>query len=444
MAMDVTVMKRLFSFCHPSSAFRLRALAAVMLAGLLCQPLCAQQDNPAAAAEKVISFGDDMLNYRATQPDDAVARLRDKIEKGETTLAYDERYGYLLSVLREFDIPLSSQMLVFTKTSLQRPSISPKSPRAIFFNDEVYVAWAPDAPLLEVSTAEPQMGGVWYKLSQKKAESPRFSRDNRCLECHVTSKTMGVPGHLIRSMIPDETGKINLLDSRRQVTQNTPFEKRWGGWYVTGTHGDQHHLGNLFGDADRERVDREPDFRSNITDLKPFFNVDAYPAPTSDIVALMVFEHQVHMHNLITLLNYESRVHLARYGHVNYLKGLTDDFVKYMLYANEPELTDPIAGNSDFAKQFAARGSKDKQGRSLREFDLKTRVFKYPCSYLIHSAAFDGLPKPTKKHVYRRLWDALNGEGDKELAGHLSPETRAAILQILKETISDLPVYWSL
>ena len=245
-------------------------------------------------------------------------------------------------------------------------------------------------------------------------------------------------------MIPDETGKINLLDSRRQVTQNTPFEKRWGGWYVTGTHGDQHHLGNLFGDADRKRVDREPDFRSNLTDLKPFFNVGAYPAATSDIVALMVFEHQVHMRNLITLLNYESHVHLARYGHVNYLKGLTDDFVKYMLYANEPELTDPIAGNSDFAKQFAARGPRDKQGRSLREFDLQTRVFRYPCSYLIHSNAFGGLPKPARKQVYRRLWDALNDNGDASFAGRLDAKSRAAIIQILKETKSDLPVYWSL
>ena len=440
----MAVMTRLFSCCPFISTRRLWALAAVTLAGFLCEPLRAQQDAPAAGDQRVISFGDDMLNYRATQPAGPIARLRDRIAKGETSLAYDERFGYLLSLLREFDIPLSSQMLVFTKTSLQRPNISPKSPRAIFFNDEVYVAWAPDAPLLEVSSAEPQMCGVWYKLHQKKTERTRFARDNRCLECHVTSKTMGVPGHLIRSMIPDETGKINLLDSRRQVTQNTPFEKRWGGWYVTGTHGDQHHLGNLFGAADQERFDREPDFRSNITDLKPFFNVDAYPAPTSDIVALMVFEHQVHMHNLITLLNYESRVHLARYGHVNYLKGLTDDFVKYMLYANEPKLTDPIAGNSDFAKRFAARGPKDKQGRSLREFDLRTRVFKYPCSYLIHSAAFDGLPKPTKKHIYRRLWDALNGKGDPSLAGHLSPKTRAAILQIVKETKSDLPVYWSL
>lgn len=444
MAFDVTVMKRLLSFSPSIFARRHWALAALMLTGLYCERLLAQQDDPAVAEQRVISFGDDMLNYRSTTPAGPVARLRDKIARGETSLAHDEHYGYLLSVLREFDIPLSSQMLVFTKTSLQRPNISPKSPRAIFFNDEVYVAWAPDAPLLEVSSAEPQMGGVWYKLSQKKAESPRFARDNRCLECHVTSKTMGVPGHLIRSMIPDETGKINLLDSRRQVTQNTPFEKRWGGWYVTGTHGDQHHLGNLFGAADRERVEREPDFRSNITDLKPFFNVDAYPAPTSDIVALMVFEHQVHMHNLITLLNYESRVHLARYGHVNYLKGLIDDFVSYMLYANEPRLTDRIAGNSDFAERFAARGPKDKQGRSLREFDLKTRVFKYPCSYLIHSDAFDGLPKPTKKQIYRRLWDALNGEGGKSFAGRLSPETRAAILQILKDTKSDLPVYWSL
>ena len=170
----------------------------------------------------------------------------------------------------------------------------------------------------------------------------------------------------------------------------------------------------------------------------------AYPAATSDIVALMVFEHQVHMHNLITLLNYESRVHLARYGHVNYLKGLTDDFVKYMLFANESKITDPIAGNSDFTERFAARGPRDKKGRSLRELDLQTRLFKYPCSYLIHSQAFDGLPKPIKKQVYRRLWEALNAKGGGPSGAGVGKDARAAIIEILKETKSDLPVYWSL
>jgi hypothetical protein len=169
--------------------------------------------------------------------------------------------------------------------------------------------------------------------------------------------------------------------------------------------------------------------------------VSVVPAPHSDIVALMVLEHQIHMHNYIARLNYAGRIALLQYGHVKYLQSAIDGFLKYALFVEEAELTAPVAGTSSFAQQFAALGPKDSKSRSLREFDLRTRLFKYPCSFLIYSEAFDELPGPLKEAIYKRLHDALTGE--EEEFESIPAERKVAVLQILKETKAGLPAYWN-
>ena len=307
----------------------------------------------------LMPFDEETINYSKTPDANPVSRLQERISQGEVKLKFDDRYGYLPALLEALKIPRSSQMLVFSKTSFQRERISPRTPRALFFNDEVYVGFIPGSPLMEVSTADPKLGGVFYTLDQSRMDKPRFVRTDQCLECHASAKSMGVPGHLVRSFATDEDGVVDLNNGVSPVNHRTPLSERWGGWYVTGTHGDQTHRGNLVGKAAFEREKKEPNHLGNRTNLTAFFDVSRYLSPSSDIVALMVLEHQTHMQNFITRLNYAATLALAQYGHVDYLKSATEAFLKYLLFVEEAPLSAPIKGTSDFATAFAALNARN-------------------------------------------------------------------------------------
>ncbi len=393
-------------------------------------------------ATHMMPFDEETIGYNKTPAHDAVARLQERINCGAVKLKYDDDHGYLLSVLEALNVPKSSQMLVFSKTSFQRERISPQTPRALFFNDDVYIGFIPGAPLMEISDADPRLGGVFYSLEQRATARPQFVRTDQCLECHASAKTMGVPGHLVRSFATDDTGVADLQTGVSLVNHRTPLAERWGGWYVTGLHGTQMHRGNLIGKAAFQRQEKEPNYLGNLTDLSRFFRVADYPLPQSDIVALMVLEHQTHMHNFITRLNYESTLALAQYGHLNYFKTVTEAFLKYLLFTEEAPLTSAIRGQAGFARGFVNLGPNDQQGRSLREFDLQTRLFKYPCSYLIYSAAFDSLPEKMRAVVYQRLWEILTGRDASPEFQNISTDIKRAIYEILLETKPGLPEYW--
>lgn len=390
----------------------------------------------------LVPFDESVIQYSNSQSHSLVDTLQERIDKGEAHLKYEAKHGYLLSLLDELQILKSSQMLVFSKTSLQRDRISPKTPRALFFNDDVYIGFIPGAPLLEISVADPKLGAVFYTLDQAKQDKPRLVRTNQCLECHASSKSLGVPGHLVRSFTTDEMGLVDFRSGTSLINHRTPLAERWGGWYVTGAHGKQPHLGNLAGATAFERHEKQPGLTGNVLNLRSRFDTSRYPTPHSDLVALMVLEHQTHMHNFLTRLNYEATLRLDRYGEVKYLDSPTEAFLKYLLFTEEALLTEPIKGTSDFARQFAAQGPKDKRGRSLRDFDLKTRLFKYPCSFLIYSTAFDGLPTALKDNIYRKLWEILTGKNSHLEFQKLSAPDRRAILEILADTKPGLPSYW--
>ena len=394
-------------------------------------------------ATHLMPFDEETINYSKQKDTGPVARLQERIDRGELTMTYGEKFGYLPSLLDALGVSTNSQMLVFSKTSFQRERIAPKTPRAIFFNDDVYIGFVQGSPLLEISASDPKLGGVFYTLEQTKVEKPKFVRTDQCLECHASAKTMGVPGHLVRSFATDENGAVDMTSGTSLVNHRTPIEDRWGGWYVTGNSGTQHHRGNVFGKAAFARHVKEPGYLGNQSELKRFFDVSEYPVGSSDIVALMVMEHQSHMHNFLTRLNYESTIALQQYGHIRYLKNITEAFVRYLLFAEEAPMTSPIRGSSGFAERFAQQGPRDAKGRSLRDFDLKTRLFKYPCSYLIYSDAFEQLPARLKERIYERLWEILNGEDGSPAYEKLSSESRQAIREILVATKKDLPAKWS-
>ena len=255
-------------------------------------------------------------------------------------------------------------------------------------------------------------------------------------------KSLGVPGHFVRSIGTDETGELDTQNEISTITHRTPLSDRWAGWYVTGTHGSQTHRGNLIGPAAFERQLKEPNFLGNLTDLSRFFDVKMYLGTSSDIVALMVLEHQAHMHNYITRLNFETQIMLKTYGHTRYLRNQVDAFLRYLLFTEEVPLTSPISGNPEFVKDFMRHGPRDRRGRSLRDFDMQTRMFKYPCSFLIYSAAFDNIPAEMREHVLKKLFNILTGIDQSPDFANLRAADRQAILEILRETKHDLPTCW--
>lgn len=399
-----------------------------------------------------------IIGYRNAGSNDAVAQLQRRINSGEVKLEYSDKNGYLESVLKNFDIPVSSQGLVFSKTSFQLHRISPNNPRAIYFNDKVYVGWVRGGDLLEVAAVDPQLGGVFYMLEQNKTDKPRFVRNDECLQCHSSNATRNVPGFVVRSVYPDERGYPIAPLGSHITNHASPLVERWGGWYVTGTHGEARHAGNLLFSESSNPEKPEQLTGANLTSLDRKFYPTGYLSAHSDIVALMVLEHQTQMHNLLTRLNYETKLALHNQQVMDEalqrkgdelsdstrrrIERAADDVLRYMLFVGEARWQSPITGTTGFAKEFVAAGPRDKQGRSLRDLDLQKKLFRYPCSYLIYSEAFDALPKPALDLMYEQLWLALTSQTkDKELLA-ISPEDRTAVLEILRQTKTNLPAYF--
>jgi hypothetical protein len=403
-------------------------------------------------------FERDPIRYSAGKPDNRVSRLQERIDAGLARPEFDKQLGWARWLLRELEVPQSSQMLVFSKTSLQRNRIGPKVPRALYFNDDVYVGFCQFGHVMEVSVADPKLGTVFYTLDQEEADRPKFVRQlDACLLCHGSSQTRGVPGHLVRSVYPDYTGNPILSAGSFRIDQTSPIERRWGGWYVTGTHGKMKHLGNLVVKDTRPPEQVENLTGLNLTSLSARCDTSPYLTPHSDIVALMVLEHQTEMHNLITRASFQTRLALHEEASLNRelgrpadyrsesttrrIKSVCDPLVKYMLFGGEAPLADAVRGTSTFAQEFAQRGPRDSKGRSFRDFDLNTRLFKYPCSYLVYSPAFDALPAEARDYTLRRLHDVLKGQVYSRDFDHLTAEDRVAIHEILVATKKDLPDY---
>jgi hypothetical protein len=400
------------------------------------------------------------IAYATGAPADRIAKLQASIDSGAVTLQFDEQRGYLPSLLRALEIPVSSQGLVFSRTSLQVDRIAPWTPRAVYFSDDAYVGWVQEGPIMEIATVDPALGAVFYTLSQEKSARPVFERQGRtCLQCHDSSSTTGgVPGLIMRSVFPDRYGYVVPSD-QGVTTDRTPLADRWGGWYVTGTAGSQPHMGNVIAPlvghdivnpaaylAKLRAAPREP-----MADLRARFDPTPYLTPHSDAVALMVLAHQASIHNLITAAAYEARraeyddrmAAASRGGDAGSapsegarvrIESAGERLVRAMLFVKEAPLTEPVAGSSGFAAEFSKQGRRDRKGRSLRDIDLTHRLFRYPLSFLIYSESFDAMPASMKSYVYKRLREVLSGEDARPEFSHLPQADRDAIREILEDT----------
>ena len=380
--------------------------------------------------------------YAAQQPHDAIAQLNEKLAGGSTTLTYEPGSGYLRSVLSALDVPLESQLAVFSKTSVQARIISPVNPRTLFFNDRVVVGW-PRGGFIEAAALDPKLGVVFYNLNQQASASPQFARGNGCLACHVSFEaTLGVPGMLLRSEAARADGLPMRQLGNEVVDHRLPVSKRWGGWYVTGRDVTVASRGNLMmRDETDEGFLTIPKAIAAET-LQGKFDLAGYLSPYSDIVALMVFDHQLHMMNLLARLSWEARAAEGKSDAAGLVDGVAREVVDYLLFVDEASLPTAVQGSSGFAERFSARGPKDSRDRSLYQLDLTTRLLRYPCSYMIYSDAFDGLPAGARDAVYRRMYAVLSGAEPTPRYSRLSPSDRRAIIDILRETKRDLHAYF--
>jgi hypothetical protein len=385
------------------------------------------------------------IAYSSGPVHNPIAELNGQLRDGEVHLEFEDQSGYLRSVLRALEIPIESQVAVFSQTSFQAPMITSANPRAIYFSDSTAAAWVRGAEVIEVATHDRQQGAVFYVLQQEPTEVPQFRRNDGCLSCHLSWETLGVPGFQVLSTAPLSPDP-NAYATGFVTDHRSPLGERWGGWYVTGTVGPVFHMGNVEV-TDVEEPSPPGTLPPAHSSLEEVTDIEGYLSPHSDVVALMVLNHQVHMANLISRIGWEARTVLFRpaaddTAFDELILESAAEVVDYMLFVDEAKLAFPVSGSSGFAERFVSMGPQDPQGRSLRELDLGERLFRHPCSYMIYSEAFDALPDLAKDAVYQRMWEVLSGEETGEPYTRLSLVDRQAIVEILRATKADLPAYF--
>ena len=387
------------------------------------------------------------IQYASRPTRDRVSTLARQIAEGRTPLTFDDRTGYLRSLLAALGLTVDSQLLVFSKTGIQRGSTSPQNPRAIYFDDAVVVGYIPGARFLELAAHDPEQGVMFYTLDQSTSAVPEIARRTDCLSCHVSSSTLDVPGMIHRSNVLSADGQVLPMLGSHVVDHRTPITQRWGGWFVTGRYtrppyDGTGHLGNV-------TVAMHPSSGPATTSNEVFVEwlnsapeARGYPSHESDVAALMVFDHQMHAINLITRLQWEARVAAAD-GRLDFSRGVlrqfVDELVDYLLFVNEVAPPGKVTPRAGFADWFTAMGPKDRRRRSLRELDLDRRLLRYPCSYMIYSTAFGALPIEARRAIYDRMGVVLGREVAGDRYAHLSSDDRRAIVEILRDTKPDLP-----
>jgi hypothetical protein len=380
------------------------------------------------------------IRYSETRATDPLSSLAADLANGKRVVVGETDLERLRFILRELRVPEQSQVLVFSKTSHQNALIHPQNPRCLYFSEDAYVGYVPGG-IIEVAIQDPALGPVFYQInSGNRNAGMLIERDlSNCIQCHGTGRTEHVPGMLVRSVFPDAEGHPLLSLGSGDITHETPVPERWGGYYVTGGTS-LPHLGNR---TYVETEKPEPQVH-HLGDLRGVLNTERYLRPTSDIVALMVLEHQCRMHNLLTAATvlYRRAAYMARAFDPNadpdlgsagrLAEGAADGIVACIFFENEADPGEDLSGDEAFQNAFTSRFPASGSGNSLADFRLHGRIFKFPCSYMIYSAAFKGLPATVKRHVVEKMRAALDGEGPH--GKRLQASTRGKIKTILAET----------
>lgn len=388
-------------------------------------------------------------DYWGAELADPMSEVLKKISAGKVSLTEETDIKLVRRLLEELHISESSQILVFSRTSLQRGAVSPTNPRAIYFNDEVYFGWMPNGRI-EIASLDPRKGFIFFfqrELSDRKA--PLFSRDRVCIQCHAGSATNFLPGPLGRSVFPDSKGRsMKSVDTFELISHEVPVHERWGGWYVTHAHQDLNHMGNSIAIKKNGKLILQREDSSK--GLNDFFDTSNYPVPTSHVEALLIFDHQVRMQFVLIESAYKVRQAIFDSQKTSskkdpsnlneLLKELTETIVSELLFKEEFPLGGKVVDANQtgkFVKEFKAKGKTDSMGRSLRDLDLKSRLFKYRCSYMIYSKVFSAFPEILKNSVLDRIKEIMTSESSQSGYEYLGADERQAIFDILSETLAE-------
>ncbi len=378
--------------------------------------------------------------YWDRTPRDPFTRIKDDLEQGRLSLDESSEKACLESLLKALKIPASSQMLVFSTTSLQLRFISPRNPRAIYFNDEMFLGYIPGGKI-EVVSIDPELGAMFYIFDiPKDGVRPVAERSRRCMNCHADESTGEVPGVAIKSVIPGPTGGGLESYRRGRVGHEIPLSDRFGGWHVTGAEAVEKHWGNLLGRFTPQGIVTSP--------LPPGerFDWSSYPVATSDLLAHLLFEHQAGFVNRVVEAHYRLRTALTR-GKGKFLEAdrvemerLAEVLIRYLLFSEEAALpTDGIKGDAVFREDFLANRRPARSGESLRDLDLKNHLFRNRCSYLIYTPVFQSLPEGFRRRIYQRMEHAFTTNPSDPDFVHLPMEERARLREILRETVPGWP-----
>lgn len=400
------------------------------------------------------------IEYSESEASNRVSIIQKKLELGTLSLPRGSHKKFVEAFLESMSVPVDTQVLVFSLTSFQRDLIHPKQPRAMYFSDDCYIGWVPGG-LMEVAVTDPKLGIVFYHLNpREESKAMKFTRDRECLSCHGGSMTRNWPGLIVRSVYPDSSGNPITSAGGFFTDHQSRIEDRWGGWYVTGEHGSLRHMGNAIGKRATYGAELDRESGANLKNLDQFFPTKKYPRPGSDILALMVLEHQVGMHNRLSTgsLRVRKWTHYQRQLQKELGETVTDEptgsallvvqseakrILEYLFFAREVRLSkNSIQGNDVFQTAFRKNRREDAEGRSLKDFNIRSRLFAYRCSYMVYSESFESMPDVLKKELYRRMIEILSAESPPKEFAHLSSTERRAIHQILLATHDGFASAW--
>jgi hypothetical protein len=386
------------------------------------------------------------IRYSETASNDPISKLAKEIESGKREIRALEPLARLHFILNLLEIPQESQILVYSKTSKQNALIHPGNPRCVFFNENAYVGYVPGGDI-EVIAHDPLLGSVYYLIEAGGGDQAlRISRDTSdCLSCHGTARTESVPGVLVRSVFPDGDGQPLLALGTFQIDHSSPIRERWGGYYVTG-RSSLPHLGNR---TFKDTAERSfPTEAVELATVAGKIDVTRYPRSTSDIVALMLLEHQCIVHNQLVsaTMNYR-RIHWLQKSldpaadpdagaagkHADESARKIADL---LLFENEAELGENgIEGDPAFQEAFIRRFPRTADGRSLADFQLNDHLFKHRCSYMVYSEVFKSLPPRVMSAVIARLQAILESDPGPGNHPEIKASERRKIVAILRETL---------
>jgi hypothetical protein len=413
----------------PSARGFLAAVATLVLAS------CAPGWGTPARASEPLGIKNPLHGYDTQPPQDRFWRVKAALESGERTLDTSGELPLLRGLLRALEVPVSSQLLVTSATSLQKRLVSPRRPRAIYFNEDTYVGFVPGGQI-EVLSIDPELGGMFYLFDRlTPGKLPRMRRSEDCMTCHASRHMEEIPGLVIESVVPGLSGGGEKAFRRERSGHGIPYDLRFGGWLVTGAPEFPRHRGNLVIERTSEGA------RERTIQPGELFDLRRYPVPTSDILPHLLLEHQVGFANRAIQAAYRARaLDHEHAGQVEAagaeLDALARGLVRYLLFADEVPLPPgAVDGDAAFKADFLAARRVASNGGSLRDLDLHTRLLRHRCSYMVYSPTFTGLPTSLRRRVDRALDRALDVAMPEPDFAYLPAEEKSAIRTILRETL---------